>query len=208
WPFPSDETEFQKGVRHITRRDVHETYLALSFPGPPISSPRDVIAMDLLTVILGSGRSSRLTQRLREQLGLVEEIGMSFSTHKAPGLAYVYALMQENNLDNAINEIVSTIHDLIDRPPSELELAKAKRIIRNDVFYTTETTSGQTSLLGYYMTLTNSDEFYQRYLPLVESTSVSDLLCVAQSYLTLFEPVVLAAVPAESASSEVSHASS
>lgn len=206
WPYPSEETEFESGVRHIIRRDVHETYLGLALPGPPISSPREVVALDLLTVVLGSGRSSRLTQRLREQLGLVEEIGMSFSSHKAPGLTHVYAVMQENNLDAAIGETISTIQNVLKTPPTEHELAKAKRIIRNDLFYSTETTGGQTSLLGYYMTLTSSDDFYQRYLSLVEATTVTDLLEVAQSYITSFEPVVLAAVPTESPSPEESHA--
>lgn len=211
WPAPDEETLFAHGVKEIVARDVHEAYVGMAYPGPAIHAYEEAVALDLLTVILGAGRSSRLTQRLREQLGLVEEIGMSFASHKAPGLTYIYAVTQDNKLDNAIAEIGETLRQLLDAPPSDQELAKAKRILRNDLYYSTETTSGQTNLMGYYLTLTKSEDFYYRYLPLVEATTVQDLLGAAERYLLAEPPVTLAVVPAHASTQhpsakEASHA--
>ncbi len=195
WPDPAREVAFHRGTRLVVPRDVHESYLALSFPGPGIENAREVIALDLLTTILGGGRSSRLIQRLREDLQLVEDVGMSFSTHKAPGMTYGYAVLERKNLDSAIGEFMHTLQSLPQKPPTDAELAKAKRILRNDFYYATETTSGQSSVMGYYMTLTGSEDFYHRYLALVESTSSRDLLETAEKYLLDHDPVILAAVP-------------
>ncbi|MGB9691972.1 MAG: M16 family metallopeptidase [Candidatus Sumerlaeaceae bacterium] len=195
WPVAQSEVAFNRGTRLVVPRDVHETYLALSFPGPGIEAEREIVALDLLTTILGSGRSCRLMQRLREDLGLVEDVGMTFSTHKAPGMTYGYAVLDAKVLDAALEEFVLIVQSLPQMTPSEAELAKAKRILRNDFYYATETTSGQSGVMGYYMTLTGSDQLYHRYLGLVESTNIQDLLCVAEKYLQEHDPVVLAAVP-------------
>jgi predicted Zn-dependent peptidase len=195
WPQPDPNTAFRKALRQIVPRDVHETYLALTWPGPSIESQREVVALEMLATILGTGRSSRLTRRLREELGLVEEVGMSVAPHKYPGLAYAYATLQPQNLEPALDQFLLLVRELPDKPPTEAELQKAKRLIRNDFFYSTETNSGQTGVMGYYMTLTGSEDFYYRYLPLVESITVADLVDTANRYFLAHEPVALAAVP-------------
>ena len=59
----------------LGRREVHQefatelTHLSLAWHIPEVTNP-DVPALDLLSTILGEGRSSRLYQRVREEAGL------------------------------------------------------------------------------------------------------------------------------------------
>src|SRR5437660_7296311 len=59
----------------LGRREVHQefatelTHLSLAWHIPAVTNP-DVPALDLLSTILGEGRSSRLYRRVREEAGL------------------------------------------------------------------------------------------------------------------------------------------
>lgn len=202
WPAPDPTTHYERGVRQVVARDVNETYLALAYPAPGMDNLRDVVAMDVLSTVVGSGRSSRLHQRLREQLQLVEDIGAGYPTHRFPALFYIYACLQAPHLEAAIEEAERVVRAVVHEAPSDSELAKAKRRLRHDLYFGTETNSGQTGLMGYYLTLTGSLDVAERYLWQLEQTSVEDLVGVAQRYLSQHEPVVLAAVPAGARASQ------
>ena len=83
------------GRRNDTKFRTELTRLNLAWHIPSVTSP-DVPALDLLSTILGDGASSRLNQRLREKLGLVNAIGAYCYTPGDPGLFGIDA-----NLDPA-----------------------------------------------------------------------------------------------------------
>ena len=76
----------------LGRREVHKefatelTRLALAWHVPEITHP-DVPALDLLSTILGEGRSSRLYRKVREEAGLAFGISAFSYTPGDPGLA-------------------------------------------------------------------------------------------------------------------------
>src|SRR4029077_15657839 len=63
----------------LGRREVHQefatelTHLSLAWHIPEVTNP-DVPALDLLSTVLGDGRSSRLYRRVREEAGLAFSI--------------------------------------------------------------------------------------------------------------------------------------
>ena len=68
----------QQGRREVNEEFATElTRLALAWHVPEITHP-DVPALDLLSTILGDGRSSRLYRRVREEAGLVFGISRFF----------------------------------------------------------------------------------------------------------------------------------
>src|SRR5205809_3242592 len=74
----------------LRRREVHQefatelTHLSLTWHIPEVTSP-DVPALDLLSTILGDGRSSRLYRRVREEAGLAFSISAVSYTPGDPG---------------------------------------------------------------------------------------------------------------------------
>src|SRR5437016_10176869 len=75
----------------LGRREAHQefatelTHLSLAWHIPAVTNP-DVPALDLLSTILGEGRSSRLYRRVREEAGLAFRISAFSYTPGAPGL--------------------------------------------------------------------------------------------------------------------------
>ena len=77
----------------LGRREVHQdfvtelTRLSLAWHIPEITHP-DVPALDLLSTILGDGRSSRLYRRVREEAGLAYGVSAFSYTPGDPGIAW------------------------------------------------------------------------------------------------------------------------
>src|SRR6184192_623013 len=76
----------QLGRREAHQESVTElTHLSLAWHIPAVTNP-DVPALDLLSTILGEGRSSRLYRRVREEAGLAFRISAFSYTPGDPGL--------------------------------------------------------------------------------------------------------------------------
>src|ERR1041384_8190319 len=82
WPFlrsyrenPPQPVFIPADPPQLGRREVHQefatelTHLSMAWHIPELTNP-DVPALDLLSTILGDGRSSRLYRRVREEAGL------------------------------------------------------------------------------------------------------------------------------------------
>ena len=86
----------------LGRREVHNefatelTRLSLAWHIPEITHP-DVPALDLLSTILGDGRSSRLYRRVREEAGLAFAVSAFSYTPGDPGLLGVDATVDPKN---------------------------------------------------------------------------------------------------------------
>src|SRR5216110_1900742 len=86
----------------LGRREVHNEFatelsrLELAWHIPEITHP-DVPALDLLSTILGEGRSSRLYRRVREQTGLAFGISAFSYTPGDPGLLGIEATVDPKN---------------------------------------------------------------------------------------------------------------
>src|SRR5437016_12852072 len=75
----------------LGRREAHQefatelTHLSLAWHIPAVTNP-DVPALDLLSTILGEGRSSRLYRRVREEAGLAFPLSAYSYTPGDPGV--------------------------------------------------------------------------------------------------------------------------
>src|SRR5437899_4034206 len=90
----------------LGRREVHNefatelTRLSLAWHIPEITHP-DVPALDLLSTILGDGRSSRLYRRVREEAGLAFAVSAFSYTPGDPGLLGVDATVDPRKREAA-----------------------------------------------------------------------------------------------------------
>jgi zinc protease len=173
----------------LGRRIVHEefatelTRLSLAWHIPEITHP-DVPAIDLLSTILGDGRSSRLYRRVREEAGLAYGISAFSYTPGDPGLLGIDATVEPAKRD-ATQDLVLKILDEIKREGvSADELAKAKKISLSHHLASLTTMRGQASDLGSNWFLTRNLNFTRDYLAAVQKITEDDIRRVAVKYLT------------------------
>src|SRR5436189_3498313 len=99
----------QLGLREVHQQFATElTHFAMAWHVPEISDP-DVPALDLLSVILGEGHSSRLYRKVREESGLAFAISAFSYTPGDPGILGLDAILDPKNRSAAQGLIFHTI---------------------------------------------------------------------------------------------------
>lgn len=188
------DTAMRDSDLHRVKRDINETYLGAAFPAPGISQEIEVVAMDLALTLLGDGRSSRLYRALKEEKRLVNMISAGFATHRYPGMAYLAATLSDSNPEDVVSEATGIFRGLAVDMPTEAELSKAKRIIRNGLLFGMETNTGQSSTIGYYYTITGGTEYLEKYLNRLDALTAEDVARIAKTYFPR-DPVTIVIEP-------------
>lgn len=85
---------------------------------------------ELLTRVLADGFSSRLTKRIREELGLVYDISANLHQYHGQGLVNISASVTEENLQDFFKEVFAVLKTISEKeiPPEELERHKLRAI--------------------------------------------------------------------------------
>jgi zinc protease len=159
------------------------TRLNMAWHIPSLTSP-DIPSLDLLSTILGDGASSRLNQRLREKLGLVNAIGAYCYTPGDPGLFGIDANLDPANLEAAERAIAEVISDLKAHGVTPGEIAKAKRRALGSHLASLTTMRGNAADLGSSWLLTRNLNFSNEYLAGLQSVTPADILRVLNTYFT------------------------
>ena len=173
----------QLGRREANNEFVTElSRLSLAWHIPELTHP-DVPALDLLSTILGEGRSSRLYRRVREQAGLAFSISAFSYTPGDPGLFGVDATVDPKKRDDAQKLIQQIIGEVKQAGVTADELMKAKKMSLSHHLDALTTMRGQASDLGSNWLLTRNLDFSRDYLTAVQKITLDDIRRVAAKYL-------------------------
>lgn len=157
--------------------------LSMGWVGPGVENLEEAVALDLLSIILASGRTSRLVRQLREEKHLVLDISSSFSLQKDSSLFTINVWLHSKNFQIIEDLITTEIYALQTRYISEAELNMCKKSLFNDYIFSTETPSQLAGLYGYYQTISNLESSL-KYPEIIKSLSAQDLQCCAHKYLS------------------------
>ncbi len=155
----------------------------------------DVPALDVLAVLLGSGRSSRLFQQVRERQGVVHHVDAWTYSPGLPGLFGVSAVVDGENYEAARRAILAEIEKVISTPVAESEIQKAVKQFISATLSARKTMEGQAQNLGGNWLAANDLNFSERYLAAVKRVSHADVQRVAREYLSAENRTVYALLP-------------
>ena len=173
----------------LGRREVHEefatelTHLSLAWHIPEVTNP-DVPALDLLSSILGDGRSSRLYRRVREEAGLAYRISAFSYTPGDPGLFGIDATLDPKKREAAEQLVLRILDEVKQAGVTTEELMKAKKISLSHHLGALTTMRGQASDIGSNWLLTRNLNFSRDYLDAAQKVTLDDIKRVAARYLT------------------------
>jgi len=165
---------------HREKRPVQQAYFLSGFLGPTVES-NDQYALDVLSVILGEGRNSRLYKNLREEKELVWGIGTSFLTQKGTGLFIISAQAEKDKIDQAADETYAELTKLQKNGITDKELTRAKTLIESSWLFSNETYSGQAHTLGYAATIKDI-KYAREYLRNISAVKKEDIKYVVDTY--------------------------
>lgn len=173
----------QKEIRTgVLGQKVQAAHLGLAFHIPKIKD-EDTYSLDVLSLILGGGESSRLYRKLKIDASLVHGISSYTMSMKDPGLMLITANLEAKNAASVVSGAVREIRRLEYEGPDLEELERAKFNLESDFIYSRETMDGIASKLGYFDTTLGDINYEKKYLEGIRKVSSGDIKRVAGKYL-------------------------
>ncbi|MBR2336872.1 MAG: insulinase family protein [Clostridia bacterium] len=131
-------------------KDIEQNHLAIAFDGIKYNGEY-FDEMSLLNTVLGSGMSSRLFQRVREDMGLCYTIYSYPSSYRDVGSLAVYAGLNPDQTKQAYGAIFDVLKEVKRDGITAKEFEKGKAQVLSSFAFSQESTASQMMLYGKYL---------------------------------------------------------
>ncbi len=187
----------------VRREQAQLPVVNIAWHVPNHTSP-DAPALELLSTLLSSGRTSRLYQKLVYEKRMVLGAGGDYSYFSLdPSLFWFYAAPLPDQAPEAVEQaLVDEIERLKQEVVPEEELARARNQIEASFVWQQDSVFSRASVLGRFEML-GSWRLLDDYLPRLRAVTAADLQRVARTYFPLDRKnvsILLPAAPATPAS--------
>jgi predicted Zn-dependent peptidase len=168
-----------KKINAIAKPDLNHKYVALSFPS--FSYNHELrFALLVAGTILGSGMSSLLFQRLRQDLSYVYEVSTFNEFFSDAGIFGIYFSTDENKLQAALNETRDLLCSL---DFTEEEVATAKERLRGNIVISLESSGNRMERNVKEEICKGKHSTIADLLKKIEDVSMNEIKVVTESYL-------------------------
>lgn len=183
-PLKGEEIPFRKTMA-LKKMDTEQTHITLAFDGIPIQH-EDLYPLQVCMFILGTGTSSMLNQRIREQLGLVYSIDSWLTRYLGGGYISVSMSLGSKSEEKALKETLGIIRSFSSVVTErQVEIAKEKLI--SSLIMSREQPQSKLSAMGYSLLFTgefaDDDEIIRR----IKAVSLEKVKVVAEKYINTDE---------------------
>ncbi|MGH7852995.1 MAG: M16 family metallopeptidase [Candidatus Binatia bacterium] len=179
----ADEPE-QRGERRLVLKKEAELPFILNFYHAPNLKSADSFALDLLTVVLAGGKSSRLYHDLVYQKRLVRGVDADYSgiSIDPAGLSIYAQLLPGIDPAAVEREIERGLEKVKSELITERELQKAKNQVEAAFIFAQDSIFGQAMKIGYYEAVGGWRQM-DGYLDGIRKVTREDIRRVARQYL-------------------------
>lgn len=127
---------------YYRKKDIEQLHISLGIPGVEIGND-DTYTLILLSNILGGGASSKLFQKVREELGLCYSIYSYISAFNNTGVVSIYAGLNPLYAEVAIDAIGEEVRKFAKSGIDNERLLKAKEQLKGSYILGLESTSSR-----------------------------------------------------------------
>lgn len=184
-PFVRPEEPEQKEARvSIETKDLSESHLRVGFHIPNILH-EDIPALDILSVILGSGEVSTLHQKMVRNGKIATSAGAGAYTPKDAGIflgVADYQLTADQTHEQVLHSLVDVFWEVGDNPIAPASISRAKNILESQEVFGRQTIEGIAMKLGRSFITTGDSNFEDHFYKAVLQTNEADLQRVAKKY--------------------------
>ena len=191
-------------VKNVQYIDTQTGYMLIGFRGVKIDDS-DSYALDVLSTILGDGRSSIFYRKIKESKQLAYTIGASNSGFKDDGIFYISATFDPKMCKVLQDAIFDEILSVQKNGVTPEQLRVAKNIIERDTYYDRESVSNIAGEIGYTFVTTDDTKYYENYVENIKKVTLADVKRVALKYLGFNKSAVSIALPENSKEIKISN---
>lgn len=135
---------------NLVEKDTEQVQLCIG--GPSISyHDSNRFAQNVMNSILGGGLSSRLFQKMREELGLAYSVYSYPSTYSDTGSYAIYIGTSKNNVSKFFQALHEELDLFVTKGVSEVEVNRTQKLMKSSVYLGLESATNRMSRLGKNM---------------------------------------------------------
>ena len=171
-------------IKKITTpiKDLQTAWIFIGWQTDGVQNLKDYATLQVIDSFLGTGMSSRLFVRLREQQGLAYQIGSGFSPNVLRGKFTLYIGTNPKNVNKSIDNMLKQINILKKERVSEKELQEAKDQLIGHFVMALETNLDKAGALAMYEVTDRGFDFVEKYTKLIQEVTAEDVKRVANKY--------------------------
>lgn len=177
-----------KETKYVEQKSqINSGFMMFGYLGPAACDLKNSTALEIISIILGDGTSSRLYQNLVEKQPeqIFSVVNAEHYQFRDGDNFFIQANFKPEKKDFAIELIKNELNKVQTELVLEEEFAKAKKKIKSQFAQNAETVSEIGETIGYYTTVCKDLSLIEDYLKILEEITISDLKEVAQKYLDL-----------------------
>lgn len=176
------ETKYQEQTAQL-----NSAFMMFGYLGPLACDLKNSTALEMLSIILGDGTSSRLHQNLIEKQPepIFNMVNAEHYQFKDGDNFFIQANFKPEKKDIALELVKKELEDLQTGLVLQNEFLKAKKKIKSQFAANAETVSEIGETIGYYMTVCSDLTLVEEYLKVLEDISVEYLQETAKKYLNI-----------------------
>ncbi len=163
-------------------KDTEQVHLCLGFKGNSLGSDK-VYATAVFNSILGGGMSSRLFQRVREDLGMAYSVYSGPSTYPYCGDFTIYAATSPRHTKTVLEQINIEISKLLESGVTEKEFTQAKAQLRSGYVLGLESAYNRMNSMGNNLLLLGRTIPTEETLDGINAVKLDDVMETAADIL-------------------------
>lgn len=171
-----------KNTKLLIKKDIEQNHLCISFNGLSVVD-ENRYALQVFNSLLGSGMSSRLFQKVREENGLCYSISSFNSANLDTGIFSIYVALSKNTEDKAIKLIFEVLNDMVENGITLEELLRQRDQIKANILMGLESNNSRMHFLArslmFHNKILTADEIIEKY----DSVTIEDVQTLAKQII-------------------------
>ena len=165
-------------------KKIEQAHIGVAMEGLPINHP-SVDAYSVANTVLGGGMSSRLFQKIREELGLAYSVYSYPSSYKDNGVLEIYAGVNSASRDTAVSAIIDEVMRFKKDGVTESEFVRGREQIKSAFVMGRESTASQMLLYGKYMIYNDIEFDFEKRLKDIDALTINKVNEVITDYFNV-----------------------
>ena len=175
-------------------RDLQQTHIVVGTDTFPYADPRRYPLM-LLTSVLGGGMSSRLFQRVREELGLAYGVYAYHTLHERAGMMGVYVGTHPSTAQDALEAVSGELDKVAKEGLDHDDLAESKQQIKGQVTLSLESSSSRMYRVAGVVLYHQPFKTIDRILDEIDAVTQDEVATVAAEFFAPHRQTVVSLGP-------------
>ncbi len=166
---------------HLHRKkEIEQVHFALAYPSVRRYAP-DYDATQIMNSVLGGSMSSKLFQKVREQLGLAYNVYSYVSSYAEAGALVIYAGVNCENYLASVEAVLDCVKETVGKNITRDEFLRGKEQLTASSVYAQESTSSQMLLYGKELLYSGKIYDFEKRVKQIESVTYEDVLAACET---------------------------